>query len=322
MKGIKMNSRVLIFAVFAVTSFSPYSWAKAYGSLDESQAIIADVHMHPHPHNHPSDVLSWMDRNGVKWAGMGEIKGGRSVREHYAEVMGDRYINFGGQSQINKIYKKYGREGLEDISNSLFKSLMKELEQDFKSGKLKGIGEVFANARTTSKPWRGRKMQIDAQTNRTMLDLVAKYGGAMTIHVQWDDDSVLELGRLAEHNKEGNIIMAHCGSNTFAEDVRSMLAEYSNIYCDLSARHRPKIPDRVIQKRPHQEIFTSTTLDSSWKRLIEDMPDRFMVGTDTKSEWDYDKGIENIRSGLLSNLSPEAAKKVAYKNAERLLDLQ
>jgi predicted TIM-barrel fold metal-dependent hydrolase len=51
------------------------------------------------------------------------------------------------------------------------------------------------------------------------------------------------------------------------------------------------------------------------------MPDRFMVGTDTKTGSHYDKGINNIRSGLLSNLNQETAEKVAYKNAQRLLDL-
>jgi predicted TIM-barrel fold metal-dependent hydrolase len=68
-------------------------------------------------------------------------------------------------------------------------------------------------------------------------------------------------------------------------------------------------------------IFTSYSLNSTWKDLIEEMPDRFMVGTDTKTGSHYDKGINNIRSGLLSNLNQETAEKVAYKNAQRLLDL-
>ena len=52
------------------------------------------------------------------------------------------------------------------------------------------------------------------------------------------------------------------------------------------------------------------------------MPDRFMVGTDTKTEHHYDQGIENIRNGLLANLSAETAKKVAYQNAQKLLKLK
>jgi len=286
------------------------------------EMIIADVHMHPHPKNSPTDVLSWMDRNGVEWAGLGAILGGRKVREHYAEVMGRRYIPFGGQSQLNQIYKKDGREGLEDPSHPAFLALMEMLETDFEAGKLKGIGEVFANSRTTSKFWRGRKMRIDAPTNQKMLDLVAKYGGALSVHVQWDRDSVKQLGALADHNKEANIIMAHCGSNTRAGDIQKMLKQHTNLYCDLSARHPPKLHYKLMQKKPVQKIFTASGIESSWKTLIEEMPDRFMVGTDTKTERDYDAGIRTIRKGLLKNLTKETAKKVAYKNAQRLLNLQ
>ncbi|WP_347422786.1 amidohydrolase family protein, partial [Candidatus Thioglobus sp.] len=292
------------------------------GSLDESNTIIADVHMHPHPDNHPIDQLTWMNRNGVKWAGQGEIKGGRVIREKYRQAMGNRFIPFGGQSALNKIYFKHGVNGLEDANNWMFKSLMNELEEDFASGKLKGIGEVMGNnSKTNPNPRVRRKTRIDAPTYLAMLDLVARYGGAMTMHVQMDEDSIEQLEVLADYNTGGNIIWAHCGNNSYAKDVRGVLQRHKNIYCDLSARHAPKLKGKVIRKRPHSEIFTPDSLDDSWKELIEEMPGRFMVGTDTKTEEHYDSGIENIRNGLLSNLSKETAEKVAYKNAQRLLDL-
>jgi len=292
------------------------------GSLDESNTIIADVHMHPHPENHPIDQLTWMNRNGVKWAGQGEIKGGRAIREKYRKVMGSHFIPFGGQSALNKIYLKHGISALENENHWMFKSLMNELEDDFASGKLKGIGELFGNnSKTNPNPRIRRKTQIDAPTYLAMLDLVARYGGAMTLHVQMDEDSVEQLEVLADHNTKGNIIWAHCGNNSYAIDVRGVLQRHKNIYCDLSARHSPKLKDKVIRKRPHQEIFTEYNLNDDWRELIEEMPDRFMVGTDTKTETHYDEGIDNIRNGLLANLSQETAEKVAYKNAQRLLDL-
>jgi len=289
------------------------------GSLDKSNVIIADVHMHPQS-QHPVDQLTWMNRNGVKWAGLGAMN--RSNVERFREVMSERYIPFGGQGTMNQIYFRYGKEGVEDESNSMFESMMEELEADFEDGKIKGIGELFANNSTTNpKPKMRRKTRIDAPTYRAMLDLVAKYGGAMSIHVQFDQDSIDQLEVLADHNPNGNIIWAHCGNDGSAYDVRKVLKSHVNIYCDLSARSKPKLSDWVINKRPQAEIFTSYSLNSAWKDLIEEMPDRFMVGTDTKTENHYDKGIDNIRSGLLSNLSQETAEKVAYKNAKRLLDL-
>lgn len=312
----KLPPLLLIILSVTTSNFS------AADGLNSSEMIIADVHMHPHPKNDPVDILSWMDRNGVQWAGLGEIKGGKSVRDRYAKVMGSRYIPFGGQSELNKIYRKDGRDGLENSNHPAFLALMKSLKGDFEAGKLKGIGEVFANSRTTSKFWRGRKMRIDAPTNRKMLDLVAQYGGALSIHVQWDNDSVEQLAALAEHNRSGNIIMAHCGSNTRAGDIREMLQKHTNLYCDLSARHPPKLHYKLMQKKPVQKIFTTSGIESSWKSLIEEMPHRFMVGTDTKTERDYDAGIRTIRNGLLKNLTKQTAERVAYKNAQELLDLQ
>ncbi len=288
-------------------------------SLDESNVIIADVHMHPASH-HPADQLTWMNRNGVKWAGLGTMKDHNIDR--FSMIMGERYIPFGGQGPMDEIYSQHGSEGVEDKNNTLFESMMEELEADFESGRIKGIGEIFANNRTTNpRPGFRRKTRVDAPTYRAMLDLVEKYGGAMSMHVQWDQDSIEQLGVLADHNPNGNIIWAHCGNDGSAYDVRKVLKSHLNIYCDLSARSKPKLSDWVINKRPQAEIFTSYSLNGSWKDLIEEMPNRFMVGTDTKGGSKYDGGIRAIRNGLLSNLSQETAEKVAYKNAQNLLDL-
>lgn len=289
------------------------------GSLDESNTIIADVHMHPMSQS-PIDQLTWMNKNSVKWAGLGAMR--RSNVERYRNIMGDRYIPFGGQGAMNEIYFQHGSDGVEDENNEMFKAMMEELEASFEDEKIKGIGEIFANNRTTNprSDFR-RKTRIDAPTYRAMLDLVEKYGGALSMHIQWDNDSIEQLGVLADHNPNGNIIWAHCGNDGSAYDVRQVLKSHLNIYCDLSARSKPKLSDWVINKRPQAEIFTSYSLNGSWQDLIEEMPDRFMVGTDTKGGSKYDKGIRSIRNGLLANLSQATAEKVAYKNAQRLLDL-
>lgn len=289
---------------------------------DGYETVIADVHMHPSPFNDPSDLLVWMDRNGVHWAGGGPVFGSRKLREHYREVMGERYIPLGGQNMLLKIFFRHGVEGTEDADNGMFQKLMAELEEDFAAGRLKGIGEIFGNNRTSNpKPKLRRKSRIDAPTYKAMLDLAARFDGVIQIHVQMDEDSIQQLEGLADHNPDGIIVWAHCGSNSHPEQVRAVLQRHGNIFCDLSARHRPKLPPRVIAMRPHSEIFTAGSLDAGWKALIEDMPDRFMVGTDTKTEAHYDQGIETIRSGLLANLSAQTARKVAYQNAQKLFRL-
>ena len=291
------------------------------GVLDESNIIIADVHMHPHPDNHPIDQLTWMNRNGVMWAGSGSMS--RHAIEHYARVMKNRFIPFGAQGAMHQIYNQYGVSGVENNQNQLFESMLSDLESQFENSEIKGIGELFINNRSTNpKQSMRRKTRVDAQSYKDLLDLVARYGGVLSVHVQWDDDSIEQLQALANHNPEGNIIWAHCGNDGSASEVREMLQNHDNLYCDLAARHRPKLNDWVINKRPRAQIFTAYSLDSTWKNLIEDMPDRFMVGTDTKTQSHYDQGINTIRNGLLANLSSDTAEKVAYKNAQKLLNLK
>lgn len=291
------------------------------GALDESNVIIADVHMHPHPGNHPIDQLTWMNRNGVMWAGSGSMS--RHALDHYARVMKNRFIPFGAQGEMHQIYNQHGVSGVEDNQTQLFESMMSDLESQFENSEIKGIGELFINNRTTNpKHSMRRKTRVDAQSYKDLLDLVANYGGVLSVHVQWDYDSIEQLQALADHNPAGNIIWAHCGNDGSASQVREILQDHDNLYCDLAARHRPKLNDWVINNRPNAQIFTTYSLDSAWKDLIESMPDRFMVGTDTKTESHYDQGINNIRNGLLANLNPETAEKVAYKNAQTLLNLK
>ena len=50
--------------------------------------------------------------------------------------------------------------------------------------------------------------------------------------------------------------------------------------------------------------------------------DRFLVGTDTNSEKQFVGSIKTVRKGLLPNLKPDTARKIAYQNAQRLFKLK
>jgi predicted TIM-barrel fold metal-dependent hydrolase len=79
---------------------------------------------------------------------------------------------------------------------------------------------------------------------------------------------------------------------------------------------------RYLVKGNQRNIFSESRVDSGWLELIEDFPDRFMIGTDAHNANDYRKYVKAVRSGLLANLSDETAEKVAYKNAQHLFGLE
>ncbi len=103
------------------------------------------------------------------------------------------------------------------------------------------------------------------------------------------------------------IIWAHAGMSEPAEVVAEMMKKYKNLWADTSFRE--------------SDILSQDgTIDTSWREVLETFPDRFMVGSDTwvNSQWEaYDQIIATNRQWL-SQFSREHAEKFAYRNAERL----
>ena len=103
------------------------------------------------------------------------------------------------------------------------------------------------------------------------------------------------------------IIWAHAGMSEPADVVERMMARYPTLHADTSYREL--------------DILSSDGgIDTKWKQLLERFSDRFMVGSDTwsNSQWaDYDNLIA-INRKWLAQLTPKAARHIAYQNAERL----
>ena len=95
-----------------------------------------------------------------------------------------------------------------------------------------------------------------------------------------------------------------------------MLDKHSNLFCELSFRYLP------VSKHPSYDIFSSSGISSSWRELMEDHSDRLMIGTDAHSDKQFVGAIKTVRKGLLPNLKPDTARKIAYQNAQRLFKLK
>jgi len=61
-------------------------------------------------------------------------------------------------------------------------------------------------------------------------------------------------------------------------------------------------------------------LKSDWKALLENHSDRFLIGTDVDNLGQYQAIIDFYRE-VLTQLSPDAAKRIAHGNAMRLFHL-
>ena len=312
-----------IYSVFGfyliVALLAPYQTAGAEltdAEKAESAKIaltvpIADLHDHD---GYAQKSIG--QENGVVWSGLGAKKGGSAEWRYLKYHYGDKRIAWAGQNEFNKVYFSGGIDEMLDPDNPTLKQLYTDTERNLKEGLIVGIGEIFINNQTSNKSRKmRRKGQVDAPIFRKFFDLVAKYDGFLAFHMQADSDSMEQLGKLLSSNRKGRVVWNHCGTDTVPDEVRSMMDKHPNLFCELSYRY-PPVSKNVLG------IFNSSGIDSYWRELMEDHSDRFMVGTDAHNDKQFVGSIKTVRKGLLPNLKPDTARKIAYQNAQRLFKLK
>ena len=283
------------------------------------QVPIADVHFHLEGQFVPAEIKALLDRNNVRWAGgvgpFGRVVGS-DFRQNFIDALGERYISTLGQPEFGVLYFNGGASATENADTPDFRALLQRAEAEFKTARLKGFGELFVNNRTSnSNPAFRRKIAADAPTVRAMYHLAAKYGGFVAMHMEADRDSLQQLDVLASIEPRATVILSHCGVWADARTIRTLMDKQPNIHCDLAYRSPP-----AARQVPARFIFDETGVKQEWLDLIEQKPDRFMIGTDAFC-CDYGQAIDSFRKGLLPWLSPGTLRKVAYENAQRLMKL-
>ena len=92
--------------------------------------------------------------------------------------------------------------------------------------------------------------------------------------------------------------------------IGPLMDKHPTLYADTSFRER--------------DILDSLeALDPAWEALLLKHQDRFMVGSDTwvNAQWDGYASLIDINRRWLALLPKEPAEAIAYKNAERLFNV-
>jgi len=89
----------------------------------------------------------------------------------------------------------------------------------------------------------------------------------------------------------------------FEEKLREMLLKHKNLWCDLAWR---------------QDHAPEGKLNPEWRPLFNELPDRFMLGTDTPSpqRWYFIEEHARLARMWLSELPRDIAEKIAYRNGD------
>ena len=287
---------------------------------------IADAHFHVMPWMDVRELIGYMDRNGIRWAGgasglgLGKPEVGRAREAEAVSALGNRYIRFTGQGHWFSLHRILGPSALENPDTPEFIQRLAAVEDGLRDARARGIGELHVNGINSSKEPGGRfKIKGDAPTLKALLNLAGKYNRPLSIHAQWDSDTAREVERLAGSNRSARLILTQCGNYATPSEIRVLFESHPNVSCDLAYRGTPPLPDRYASRA----AFDVRSIRGGWKKLIEDYPDRFIVGVDNVYSWSEYEGVGSaIRFGLLANLTPATAEKVAYKNAQAWFGLE
>lgn len=140
----------------------------------------------------------------------------------------------------------------------------------------------------------------DLPVMQSVVDLAREHG--LILHAHAD---VAAIERIYACDPAARVLWAHAGFASPVE-VRGLLSLYPTLNADLAFR---------------TDYYAGTKVEPEWRRLFVDLPDRFMVGSDTYTPERIPRIVDhaNASRGWLRDLPEVVAEKMAYKNAERIL---
>lgn len=251
-------------------------------------------------------------------------------------------------SQVEALYKNYPsvffpliglqRNQLCDDTNwhqeKIVRAIEVEVATKLSSGIYFGAGELIVihwaygkhqNSSKKNKNCSELDHNLDSPLVSAILGQLKKFNKPLVIHMEASPKGVAQLKKVLPLGAK--IVWAHNCGRARPDVIRSLLGQFENLSCDLA-----NMDDRGFygSGQPRTESFTHLImrdgkLDESQKKLMEDFPNRFMVGTDVAHTEGFEKLQVSKRLNrmrlMLGQLSPSTAEKVAYRNAIEIFGL-
>jgi predicted TIM-barrel fold metal-dependent hydrolase len=149
-----------------------------------------------------------------------------------------------------------------------------------------------------------------------LLEVAGRQKVPVVIHQELDAGATAALEAGLKAVPSATIVLAHAGSATPAA-LDGLLTRHPNLMIDLSGMHFQRTPSLATEKGP---------LDPAWKALIGKRSDRFLIGIDVWAPRLFEPGmLDRLMTWtrrILGELSPDAAARVAHRNAAALFRLE
>lgn len=212
------------------------------------------------------------------------------------------------------------------------KGFLENLAKDVRSGKYFAMGEFEARHYPSSTNNRDVHMPVDSEAMQVVFQLSSETGIPFLLHHEAEDELLPELEKMLAKYPKAKVIWCHVGRNRNpatwkkfrkAETVREFISKYPNLYFDfLASKPGHKYPKTGYVEGVMYDIsLLKVSLDSEWKKVIEEFPDRFVLGSDINTgRFDnYDRVMDTYRTIILQGVRKDVAEKIAFKNAWKLM---
>ena len=258
---------------------------------------LFDAHLHYNDEaveRHPiADVLGRMQRSGVRAV----VANSRPNDGTRALASAREATRRAGVTVVPfvRLYRTRADYTGWHVDPSIVDMVLKELAAGTDAGPYRGLGEFHlydsANA--------------DGATARRLMQLAEQRGLVVLAHV---DDVAVD--KLMAHAPRVRLIWAHSGiGGAPVERVRALLQRHPTLLGELS--YRPGLIDGDGRLGP------------AWRALFIEMPERFLVGSDTwvNARWDDYEGLMAEARRWLGELPPAVARRIAWDNGAALFGL-
>ncbi len=300
---------------------------------------LVDFHTHLQKNVQADDLVTYMkDTNVARLVLMplyygdsgGSVNDGQGSDEQardYARKYPDRFVPFVGMQRPDLNDRETYR-----TSTNVGRRLVKETEEKLASGEFFGMGEFMLRFYPYTNKFGivatlDRDYPADGWFMRQCADLSARYRAPMVFHAEAEPKVADAARRLFEAHPQAIFVWSHNCGRSSATDIARMFERYPNLYADLGGMgysgtgvehygvYWPKRTEWM-----HLIVDEFGILTPEMKAVFERFSDRFTLGTDiahARVYANYRGHIPRWRR-ILTQLSPQAARNIAFATAERL----
>jgi hypothetical protein len=297
---------------------------------------LVDAHNHLNGNIPAGLLLEAMDRSGVEsmvlmprhYRDPGD--GGSATDEQaldYSRQHPGRFIPLVGGQRDDLRQRSIDRAG---NVNSVLRELGSELARG--GGEYRGLGE-FILVHHAYPPISGGesggevRIRVDHEAMRRIAALATKLRLPVVFHAEAEEQPAREAEALFAAYPDTVFVWAHACGRASAADTARRLRTFPNLACDLgSMSNGPRSLGGYGRQWPRESPWVHPIQDDAgrivaeMKQLFESFPDRFMIGSDvahTGQLKNYRYRMDLFRV-MLSQLAPEAARKIGADNARRV----